>query len=176
MSKVRGEMVRRVIALTGWALLIWVLLTWTATWSQTLFGVGAALCVAIACAPLGPVIRPWACLDPRRAVPALTLLVTALGRVVYANLSLARRIWSPRRPVPSGMLIVPTRAKSEGELTAVGLITSVIVDNQLVDVDRRDSELQYHAVQARAPGSRSNYSRINEPVERYTSGIAEVDG
>jgi hypothetical protein len=28
-------MVRRVIALTGWALLVWVLLTWTATWSQT---------------------------------------------------------------------------------------------------------------------------------------------
>jgi multicomponent Na+:H+ antiporter subunit E len=172
MSTPASEMVRQVTALSCWAFLVWVLLTWTATLSQMLFGAGAAVCVAIACAPLGPVLRPWACLNPRRVIPALTLLITALVRVVRANLSLARRIWAPSRPVPSGMVIVPTRARSAGELTAVGLITSVIVDNQIVDVDRGSDELQYHAVEARVPAGPPNYSRINEPVERY---ICEVD-
>jgi multicomponent Na+:H+ antiporter subunit E len=45
------------------------------------------------------------------------------------------------------MVIVPTSQRSAGGLTAVGLVTSLIVDNQLVDLDRDGAQLQYHAVE-----------------------------
>ena len=44
------------------------------------------------------------------------------------------------------MVIVPTTESSDGGLAAVGLITSLIVDNQIVDLDRATHRLQYHAV------------------------------
>jgi multicomponent Na+:H+ antiporter subunit E len=87
-------------------------------------------------------------------------------RIVRANVKLARRIWSPRRPLSSGMLIIPTWARADGELAWTGLITSLIVDNQIVDVDRHRHVLQYHAV-AVPPGDKQDQAEvINVPIER----------
>ncbi|HZZ97810.1 MAG TPA: Na+/H+ antiporter subunit E, partial [Jatrophihabitantaceae bacterium] len=85
---------------------------------------------------------------------------------------LARRIWAPSRPVPSGMVIVPTSARTDRELGSVALITSLIVDNQIVDLDRSRDELQYHAVAVAAGSKRDRAEHINAPVERL---IAAVD-
>jgi multicomponent Na+:H+ antiporter subunit E len=74
------------------------------------------------------------------------LFLSALTRIVRANISLAQRIWTPDLPLRSGMVVVRTEFESEGGLAAVGLITSVIVDNQLVDLDVANGELQYHGV------------------------------
>jgi multicomponent Na+:H+ antiporter subunit E len=72
------------------------------------------------------------------------------------------------------MVIVPTEMTSEGGLTAVGLITSVIVDNQLVDLDVGRQELQYHGVWIPSGDEQENRSRMNGPVEGYLKRI--VDG
>ena len=160
---------RRIVALTIWGWAVWILLTWTLTISQLAFGFAFALAVAVACAGLGEVGAPWTLFDPRRIAGLIRLAGAVLFRVVRANLSLARRIWSPRPPLRAGMLILPTELKSEGALTAVGLITSVIVDNQLVDLDPSASELQYHAVWIDSEDPDENYARINGPVERQVS-------
>jgi multicomponent Na+:H+ antiporter subunit E len=164
-------MTRRVIALFCWAYLVWVVLTWTRTLEQLLFGAVVALGVAVALAPLGEVAAPWQLLTPRRLVAAAALLVLAGRRIVAANLRLARLIWDPRRPLRSGMVIVPTQERSDGGLTAVGLITSVIVDNQLVDLDRKAAQLQYHAVEV--PDGGSARDKINGPVERLLAAFGE---
>ena len=163
-------MFRRVAALACWAYLVWVLLTWTLTLEMQLFGLGIAIAVAVALAPLGDAVGPWELLRPRRLAAAVLLLAEAAARVVLANLRLSRLIWHPglRRPggpLRSGMVIVPTRYRSEGQLTAVGLITSVIVDNQITDLDPSRAELQYHAVTVPAGGPREARKRINGPVE-----------
>ena len=160
---------RRILALTIWGGAVWVLLTWTLTISQLAFGFGCALAVAMACAGLGEVGAPWSLFDPRRLPLLIRFAGEVLIRIVRANLSLAWRIWSPRRPLRSGMLILPTDMTSEGGLTAVGLITSVIVDNQLVDLDPSSSELQYHAVWIDSEDPEENYAHINGPVERSVS-------
>jgi multicomponent Na+:H+ antiporter subunit E len=157
----------RVVALAAWCLIVWILLTWTVTLEQYAFGIGVSLAVGLALAPLGPVIPPWAIFDPRRLWRTLGLLVTSLGRIVAANVRLAARIWAPSRPLRSGMVIVPTTQRSLFGLTVVALVTSVVVDNQVVDVDRRRLELQYHAVSVPEGGPQKARAKINEPVERF---------
>jgi multicomponent Na+:H+ antiporter subunit E len=90
-------------------------------------------------------------------------------RVVRANLRLTRRIWSPRLPLRSGMVTVPTTARSDGAVTAVGLLSSVVVDSQLVDLDRSRHELQYHSVWIDSADPWRNRERINAPIEGYLS-------
>jgi multicomponent Na+:H+ antiporter subunit E len=164
---VRG-LSRRVTALFCWSYGIWVLLTWTRTAQQLLFGAGIAAAVAVALAPLGEVAGPWALLTPRRLAGTLVMLVLAVRQIIAANLRLSRLIWDPRlrQRLRTGMIIVPTTQDSVGGLTAVGLITSVIVDNQLVDLDRSARQLQYHAVEVPEGGPEQALEHINGPVER----------
>jgi multicomponent Na+:H+ antiporter subunit E len=155
-----------------WAYAVWLLLTWTATAEQLVFGAVVAVVVAITLAPLGPVVPPWRLLSPRRLVPTVALLVGSAWRIVIANVALARRIWSPLSKLRTGMLVLPTRATSDGELAAVGLITSLIVDNQLVDLDRSEHELQYHATDVPAVEAGGRYDKVNGPTERQVRKIA----
>jgi multicomponent Na+:H+ antiporter subunit E len=169
--------IRRILALWCWAYLVWGLLTWTLTVEMQLFGAGVALAVAAALAPLGEVVGPWQLLTPRRLAGAVLLLGSAAGRIVVANLRLSRLIWHPRLrrpdgPLRSGMVIVPTRYESAGQLTAVGLITSVIVDNQIIDLDCRRRELQYHAVVVPEDGQQA-VAEINGPVESLLAPFGE---
>jgi multicomponent Na+:H+ antiporter subunit E len=155
---------RRILPLWCWSLLVWVLLTWTATLEQIAVGLGVSLAIAFACAPLGPVAGPWALLRPRR-IPALLSLAAAVWiRVIAANWRLTRTIWSGR-PVPSGMVIVPTAARSDGEIATVAVLTSLIVNSQLVDVDRKRHELQYHLVEVERREGEANRARVNGPIE-----------
>jgi multicomponent Na+:H+ antiporter subunit E len=95
-----------------------------------------------------------------------------LSRIVRANLSLSRRIWSPKRPIRPGMVIVPTEMETEGELASVGLISSLIVDNQIVDVDRRRHELLYHAVWIDSGDPADNRRKVNGPLEERIKAIS----
>jgi multicomponent Na+:H+ antiporter subunit E len=162
---------RRVLALFCWAFGIWVLLTWTLTLEQMLFGVAAAVIVAVALAPLGEVAAPWQLLAPRHLAAVAALLALAACRIVVANLRLSALVWNPRRPLRSGMVVVATQERSAGSLTAVGLITSVIVDNQLVDLDRGAGQLQYHAVLVPGGGPGQARAEINGPVERLLAAF-----
>jgi multicomponent Na+:H+ antiporter subunit E len=154
----------RVIALFCWAFLVWVLL----------IGAGISVGVAVALAPLGRVAGPWRLLAPRRLAATVGLFALAARRIVLANLRLSWLIWHPRIPLRSGMVIVPTSQRSAGGLTAVGLITSLIVDNQLVDLDPSRAQLQYHAVEVPGGGPENAREAINGPVEdllaAYRSG------
>ncbi|MDQ6617678.1 MAG: Na+/H+ antiporter subunit E [Actinomycetota bacterium] len=164
-------MLRRWLALFCLAYAAWIVLSWTKTAEQLLVGAACAAVVAFVCAPLGPVAAPWAILAPRRLVATLGTAGWALGQIVKANLSLSRRIWSPSRPLRPGMVIVPTEMESEGELAAVGLISSLIVDNQLVDLDPRRHELLYHTVWIDDEDPSRNRDRINGPIEDRIKSI-----
>lgn len=161
----------RILALTCWCYLVWILVTWTRTAEQLLFGAGISLLVGVALAPLGRVAGPWRLLVPRNARAALRVLATAVVKIPVANVRLAARIWWPSRPLRSGMVVVPTRERTDLGLTTVGLVTSLIVDNQIVDLDRRRSVLQYHAVDVPEGGPEQKRSAINEPIERCLEGL-----
>jgi multicomponent Na+:H+ antiporter subunit E len=63
------------------------------------------------------------------------------------------------------MIIVATHERSDGGLAAVGLISSLVVDNQIVDLDRRARHLQYHAVAVPDGSRRAARTHVNGPVE-----------
>jgi multicomponent Na+:H+ antiporter subunit E len=89
-----------------------------------------------------------------------------------ANVDLARRIWSPGLPLRSGMLVVPTTQRSDGGLAATGLITSLIVGNQIVDVDRERNQLLYHAVDLPHGNRQHPEDDVNAPIERLIAPLA----
>jgi multicomponent Na+:H+ antiporter subunit E len=160
-------MIGRRVALGVWAYAGWVLLTWTPFSLETeAVGVIAAILIALVLAPFGEVARPWLIADPRRLVALLALLAGTLRGIVVANLKLTRMILTPRMPLRSGMVIVPTAARSDGGLAAVGLISSLIVDNQIVDIDRSRTLLLYHAVRVPEGGREEAREAINGPLER----------
>jgi multicomponent Na+:H+ antiporter subunit E len=67
----------------------------------------------------------------------------------------------------SGTVIVPTTQRSELGLTVVGVVSSLIVDNQIVDVDRSRGRLLYHAVDVPPRDPEVARDRINGPLERH---------
>ncbi|HEU5271718.1 MAG TPA: Na+/H+ antiporter subunit E [Jatrophihabitans sp.] len=137
-----------------WGFSSWLVLTWTVQAEQLVCGaLVSALMAAILLPVMDGVVRPWALLQPRRAVAAVRLVLVCAARIAVANLRLARRIWSPSRPLRSGMVVVPTGTAGEAGLVGVGILSSLIVDNQLVDLDRGHDLLQYHAVEVPPPGS-----------------------
>ena len=155
---------RQYLPLALWAGLAWILVTWTATVEQAVYGVVVSITVAVILAPLGPVARPWRLLHPRRLARLAALLATSAARIVSANVVLARRVWSPSRPIRTGMLVVPTELRSDGAITVVGLLGSIIVDHQLVDLE--PGRLQYHAVWVATEDPIQAGERINGRLER----------
>jgi multicomponent Na+:H+ antiporter subunit E len=69
------------------------------------------------------------------------------------------------------MVIVGTEVDSEGELTAVGLVTSLIVDNQLIDIDRARHQMLFHTVWVDSLDPSVNRQEINGPVEARVQAI-----
>jgi len=161
----------RVLYTAVWAYAVWLLLTWTATAEQLIFGATLSVLVGLALAPLGDVVAPWRLLDPRRALALGALLCTCAVNIVRANVSLARRILAPSRPLRSGMVIVPTGMRSSVGLGATGLLTSLIVDNQIVDLDTRQHHLQYHCVAVPEGDDRQRAEEINAPIERLLGRV-----
>jgi multicomponent Na+:H+ antiporter subunit E len=161
----------RTLALAVWVYAVWLLLTWTATAEQLVFGALLAIVLAVAMAPLGDVVAPWRLADLRRLAAIVALMGAAAVRVMRANLGLARRIWSPSRPLASGMVIVPTQLRTDAALGSTGLITSLIVDIQIIDLDRNRNVLQYHAVSVPKGSKADQTEAINAPVERLVARI-----
>ena len=90
-------------------------------------------------------------------------------RIVRANVGLARRVWSPSLPLRSGMVVFPTEMESDGAVTAVALVSSVIVDNQLVDLE--PGRVQYHALWIDSTDPQEIYEAINGPLERLVKPL-----
>jgi multicomponent Na+:H+ antiporter subunit E len=161
----------RYLPLALWAGIAWVLLTWTATLEQLAYGVAVSIGVAVVLYPLGPVATPWRLLHPRRFLRLAAVLATSAGRILWANLVLARRVWLPSRPIRTGMLVVPTDLRTDGGITAIGLLGSIIVDHQLVDLE--PGRLQYHAVWVASADPIKARERINGRLERLLQPIDE---
>lgn len=167
----RMALPRRGVAIASWAFAVWLLLTWTVTAEQLTTGALVAVGIAVATAPLRDVVAPWRLLEPRRLVAVLALAAVSLIKIVKANISLAVRIWRPGRPLRSGMVVVPTALRSDGGLASVGLISSLIVDNQIVDLGRDQHVLQYHAVEVPEGTKSEQAEAINAPIERLVARI-----
>jgi multicomponent Na+:H+ antiporter subunit E len=160
-----------VAALAVWSGMAWVVLSWTTAVEQAVYGAVVSIAVAVALSPLGPAARPWRLLHPKRLVRLGAVAMLSLARIVWANLVLARRVWSPSRPIRTGMLVVPTELETAGALTTIGLLGSIIVDHQLVDLEA--GRLQYHAVWVTSEDPQEAREHINGRLERLLRPLDE---
>lgn len=150
---------------------VWTLLTWTVTLENLVVGAAVSVLVTAAMLPLladTGTIR----ITPRKMARALVLGALVARNIVVANVVLARRIWSPSRPIRTGMVVVPTKVRSDAGLCAVGVITSLIVDNQIIDVDRARHTMLYHAIVV--PDADAAYDEVNGPVDRRIADMERI--
>lgn len=152
------------VALWSWCFISWALLIPTATVEVGIIGAVVAIGVGLALRPLGGrVAGPWTLLWPPCLARALVLAGDTAVRVVRANLKLATAAWRPGGGRDTGVIAVPTRVRTEGEVLLVGVLTSLIVDNQLVDIDDETHQLWFHAIGL--PDDADRTDAINGPVE-----------
>jgi len=129
-----------------WSFLCWLVLTWSTEIEQLLSGALLAIAVAAANHGLGTVARPWAVVAPRRLTALVRLAAVTSWRLLVAGMSLSRAVWFGGSRPPSGLVTIDTDERRDGGLAAVGLLTSLTPDNQLVDLDRQRSVLLYHTL------------------------------
>ncbi len=153
------------VGITAWSFLVWVLLTWTVTTEQLSVGLGVSVACGATLAGLGPVPGPWVFLVPRRAWSFLVLTASSLFSIVRANVALTRLIWGPRRRISSGMVVLGTDLSTDAGVAALGLVTSLTVDDQLVDLDRGRGQLQYHMARVPESTDKAQHSVVT-PIER----------
>ena len=151
--------------LAAWLMLVWLLLSWMVTPESLAIGAVASFAGALAFVRVSRTPGPWVFLQPRRLLAVTRFAGYLLGRVVVANVRLSRMVVTSGRPSASGMVIVPTRASSDSDLAAVGLLSSLVVDNQLVDLDRSRRELMYHVMEAPPADPDAAVAAINGPIE-----------
>jgi multicomponent Na+:H+ antiporter subunit E len=162
-------MIRRRLHIGAWALLTWLLLTWTTSVQQLAAGVVVSVLAGWALAPVAPIAAPWSVLVPSRAWRVLAIALDCAVRIVQANVVLARRIWDPKLPIRTGMLVFPTPLRSEGAVGAVGILSSLVVDNQLVDLET--GHLQYHAIWAEPSDPAHAHRRVMGRLEPLVHGL-----
>ncbi len=146
------------------------MLSLSVTVESLLTGVVLSVGAAAALSRLGAVPGPWALLRPGRLGPLLRLVGGLAVDSTRANLQMARRVWTPRPRLRTGMVVVGTRARTDGQVGAVGLLTSLVVDNQVIDVDLDERTMLYHCVEV--PRGEP-YDAVNGPVERRLLAIVD---
>jgi len=163
-----SQLIARTAALFAWCYLVWLLLTLTPTVEVFLVGVPVGLLCAALLAPLAPAAGPWRLLRPATALHWLRATVRLGASIVRANVMMARLVWTRNVRPPSGMVVVPSRTGDTDLLATTGLLSSLVVDNQVVDVDPSRSELMYHCIEV-PPEDADAYDLVNGPVERLVS-------
>ena len=169
----RRTLIAHGISVVAFCYFVWTLLTWTLTLENLAVGAAVSALVTAAMLPLladTGTIR----ITPLRVAKAMTLGALVAKNIVVANAVLARRIWSPSRPIRTGMVEVPTKVRSDAGLCAVGVITSLIVDNQIIDVDRARHTMLYHAIVV--PDADAAYDEVNGPVDRRIADMERTGG
>ncbi|GAA1560480.1 hypothetical protein GCM10009804_16580 [Kribbella hippodromi] len=152
---------------------MWLLLTWSVTVESLLVGLVVSVLGALLLVPLGFPAGPWWFLAPRRLLALLRLAAGTATDVFRANLRLVYQIWTPRMPIRTGIVIVPTRFSDVDRVAATGLLSSLVVDNQVIDVDLKRRELLYHCIVVPAAGHR--YETINGPLEGRIERVTNAD-
>ena len=160
----------RTRGLAAWCFLAWLMLSLSVSVESLVTGVVLSLGAAAALSPLGDAPGPWTLLRPRRVVPLRRLVGGLAVDCTRANLQMARRVWAPHPRLRTGMVVVGTQARTEGQVGAVGLLTSLVVDNQVVDVDLDERTMLYHCVEVPRDDP---YDAVNGPVERRLLAIED---
>jgi multicomponent Na+:H+ antiporter subunit E len=159
------------LSLFCWCLPLWLLLSGTVSTEVLVTGVAVAVFSTWVLVPLGGVRGPSALLRPKRVLPVAKLAGTLSWQVCRANLVMARRVWSREPPPRTGMVVVTTQARGLGPVAAVGLLTSLVVDNQVVDVDLASNQMLYHCLDVPPAGKR--YDDTIGPIEGRVLRVAE---
>ena len=160
----------RTRGLAAWCFLAWLMLSLSVSVESLVTGLVLSLGAAAALSPLGEVPGPWTLLRPRRVGATAPPGGWAGGRL------------HAREP-PDGPARVDAppaaahgdgrrrdAARTDGQVGAVGLLTSLVVDNQVIDVDLDERTMLYHCVEV--PRGEP-YDAVNGPVERRLLAIED---
>jgi multicomponent Na+:H+ antiporter subunit E len=118
-------------------LIVWILLTWPASWVEIGVGLFFAILVATLLSELYPE-RPLAVFDPRRWFWAAVYLPYFFWHCIKANLDVAYRVLHVDLPIRPGIVHVKTTLNSEWSKAFLAASITLTPGTLVVDIDGQD--------------------------------------
>ena len=119
------------------AFLVWLLLTWPASWIDLGVGLFFAILVATLLSELYPE-QPHAVFSPRRWFWAAVYLPYFFWCCLKANLDVAYRVLHVDLPIQPGIVHVPTTLTSDWSKTFLAASITLTPGTLVVDIDGQD--------------------------------------
>lgn len=103
--------------------------------------------------------------DPRKWLALLALGAEFVKQIVMQNITLSRRVFSPRLPINPGIVAVPVNIRHDVPLTILISLVTLTPDTVVVDVDQANGILYIHWIDV----------KTTEPDEAYRLLIRDLE-
>ena len=145
--------------------LTWIVLTGSFGLINLLWGVAASLVVARFAYRLVAFNLPRWVTSPRRWLAFFSLMFELARQLVVQNISLSIRVLRPDLPIRPGIVAVPTRLRSDIELTLLGSLITLTPDTVVVDIDQKNGLIYVHWIDVQASAPEEVRRRISASFE-----------
>ena len=108
--------------------------------------------------------------NPNRWRELVKLLIEFNRQIIVQNVSLALRVFRPGMPIRPGIVAVPTRVRSEVQLTLLGSLMSLTPDTVTMDIDQERGIIYVHWIDVQTTDPQEAYKLISQSLEEQSIG------
>ncbi len=148
--------------------LVWVLITWSVQVQELLTGAAITLVLALLMRSLYPLlsgIKPGV----RPLLFMVAYVFIFIWQLILANLDVAKRVLSPRRPINPGIVKVKTKLKSP--LAKMMLTSSITLTPGTLSLDVQGDDIFIHWIDVKG---KDIETATNAIVSVFEKGLKEV--
>ena len=103
--------------------------------------------------------------EPRRWWELGKLVLEFWRQLIVQNVTLAVRVFHPNLPIRPGILAIPTRLRTDGQLTLLGSLVSLTPDTVTIDIDQEKGIIYVHWIDV----------QTTDPQEAHQLVIASLE-
>jgi multicomponent Na+:H+ antiporter subunit E len=108
--------------------------------------------------------------DPYRWLQLGKLLVEFNRQIIVQNMTLALRVFRPRLNIRPGIVAVPTKLRSDVQLTLLGSLMSLTPDTVTMDIDQERGIIYVHWIDVQTTEPEEARRLISESLEEKIIG------
>jgi multicomponent Na+:H+ antiporter subunit E len=108
--------------------------------------------------------------DPYRWLQLGKLLIEFNRQIIVQNVSLALRVFRPTMPLRPGIVAIPTKLRSDMQLTLLGSLMSLTPDTVTMDIDQERGIIYVHWIDVQTTDPQEARRLISESLEEKIIG------
>jgi multicomponent Na+:H+ antiporter subunit E len=108
--------------------------------------------------------------DPNRWLELVKLLIEFNRQIIVQNLTLALRVFRPGLPIRPGIVAVPTKLRSDMQLTLLGSLMSLTPDTVTMDIDQERGIIYVHWIDVQTTDPQEARKLISQSLEEKIIG------